>query len=258
MKTNIPQIIHHCWFGNNPIGEFERSCIDSWSKALPNILIKLWSQDSLNINQYPFAKQALENGKYAFVSDVIRLHVLYEHGGIYLDTDILILKDFSELLKQDFFVGEYSHGRLNAAVIGAKAKHPLIGKMLDYYRTLDFDVFKPLTIPEVFDMFVWDYPQEGIIIYPPEYFYPLPMEQKEDDYTQFLTNNSYCVHLWNHSWKDEFVLMKANQFLQSLSLAGRNIYRYPKTYRNRSYLLRYFKAFKAHSKRYLHQLIFPS
>lgn len=238
--------------------DLEKSCIDSWREVLPIMSIKCWSENSLNLEQYPFAKQALEKGKFAFVSDVVRLHALYEEGGIYLDTDVLVLKCFTDLLEFDFFVGEYSPGKLNAAVIGAKPKNPLIGKMLEYYRRMDFDVFKPLTIPQVFDMFIWDYPKEGMAIYPPEYFYPLPMEQKEIDYSKFLTSNTYCVHLWNHSWKDEFVLLKANQFWSSLLLAGHHIYRYPDTYMKRDYFLRYSKAFKMHTKRFLHELIFPS
>lgn len=254
----IPQIIHYCWFGNQKMGSLEEDCLDSWCKILPYYKLRLWNEESLDLRQYPFAWEAFQTGKFAFVSDVVRLHALYEEGGIYLDTDVLVLRDFTDLLDLDFFVGEYSPGKLNAAVIGTKAKHPLVKKMLDYYLTVNFDVFKPLTIPEVFDKFIWDFPQDKIKIFSPEYFYPLPMEQKEEDYSKCLTKNSYCVHLWNHSWKDEFVLLKTDQFWKSLLLAGRHILQYPLTYKNRAYLLRYFQAFKTHTKRYLHQLIFPS
>lgn len=252
----ISKVIHYCWFGNQKMGEIEVDCINSWKKFLPSFHFQFWNENSIDLKQYPFAWQAFQSGKYAFVSDVVRLHVLYQEGGIYLDTDVLVIKGFDDLLNQDFFVGEYQIGALNAAVIGSIAGHPLLKELLDFYKQQTFEFLSPLTIPEVFDQLIWKYPLSNGTIYSPEYFYPLPLGRTDEDFSFFLTDNSYCVHLWNHSWKDEFVLLKENRFLGSFTLVLRHLISYPKTYRNVSYLKRYFTSFFRNLKRYGREKVF--
>lgn len=246
----IPKIIHYCWFGNNPLSELERNCIETWKTILPDYQICIWNEKSLDLNQYPFANLAYQTGKYAFVSDVVRLHALYYEGGIYLDTDMLVLKSFDSILYHEFFTGEYKKGALNAAVIGSIARHPLIRKLLDIYKDLDFEFLNPKTIPDIFDQVIWEFPDESLKVYSPEYFYPLPLEKKEENYQIYLTKNSFAVHLWNHSWKDEFVLLKENRFLASLCLAMNHVIKYPEAYRNSGYLNRYFTLLIRNLKRY--------
>lgn len=218
---------------------------------MPDFQIRCWNEKSLDLNQYPFALSAYQSGKYAFVSDVVRLHALYHEGGIYLDTDILVLKSFNSFLNQDFFTGEYKKGALNAAVIGSIKGHPLIGNLLEIYQDSDFDFLNPKTIPDIFDDVVWSYSDKSLEIYSPEYFYPLPLEKKEDNYQIYLTENSFAVHLWNHSWKDEFALMKENRFFDSLTLAFKHFYLYPHAYRNWEYINRFRNLYWRNMKRYL-------
>ena len=78
----IPKIIHYCWFGRNPLPELAVKCIDSWKKFLPDYEIKEWNEDNFSLEDHPFAKEAYEAGKYAFVSDYVRVYVIYHYGGI--------------------------------------------------------------------------------------------------------------------------------------------------------------------------------
>lgn len=247
----IPKKIHYCWFGSKEMGELELMCLDSWKTVLPDYQFSLWTENSLDLSRYPFAWRALQAGKYAFVSDVVRLYALKQEGGIYLDTDMLVLKDFTPLLNHDFFTGEYKKGALNAAIIGSKKGHPLLGKLLESYKDLDFDYLNPKTIPEVFDELVWTFPKQSVKIYSPEAFYPLPLENKEDNYIPFLSESSFAVHLWNHSWKDEFALMKENRFFDSLTLASKHFCSYPQAYRNWEYFNRFRNLYWRNLKRYL-------
>lgn len=93
----IPKIIHYCWFGPKPIPELELKCIESWQKFLPEYKLMFWNEETFNIAEHQFAKQAYENKYYAFVSDLVRAHVLFEYGGIYLDTDLEVMPGFEKV-----------------------------------------------------------------------------------------------------------------------------------------------------------------
>jgi mannosyltransferase OCH1-like enzyme len=228
----------------------------SWKDLMPEYQIKLWNESSLDLDRFPFANEALKFGKYAFVSDVVRLLALYEEGGIYLDTDVLVLKSFNDLLDHSFFTGEYKAGALNAAVIGSEAGQPILKNLLEYYESLEFNPKKPKTIPEVFDKFLLNDRIKNIKIYPPEFFYPLPLDRKEMDYSNFLTANSFCVHLWNHSWIDEFMLLKQFRFYESFVLNFRHVIISPAVYFTYSHQTRYFNDFYLRIKMYLHQQVY--
>lgn len=105
----IPKIIHYCWFGRGVIPAYLQSCIDSWSKLMPDYEFKCWSEDNFDINSVQFVKEAYEMKKYAFVSDYVRIYALYNEGGIYLDTDVIAKKRFDEYLKYNFVSGVEWH-----------------------------------------------------------------------------------------------------------------------------------------------------
>jgi mannosyltransferase OCH1-like enzyme len=256
LKNSIPKIIHYCWFGSQEMGRLEQDCLNSWKSVLHDFEFRLWNEDSLDLRDYPFAFQAYQSGKYAFVSDVVRLHALSQNGGIYLDTDMLVLGSFDLLLDNDFFTGEYRSGNLNAAIIGSKANHPLLLKLLKVYTAMEFDFLKPKTIPEVFDEVVWGFTQDSVKIYPPDFFYPLPLEKKSEDYSSYLSKNSIAVHLWNHSWKDEFMLLKEYHFIESLKMNYLHCREIPAIYFTRSHQSNYFKLFYLRFKNWIYQSIY--
>lgn len=133
----IPKIIHYCWLGD-PYPEEIRRCIDSWHKFLPDYELRLWNTDTFDVNSVKWVKQALDSKKYAFAADYIRLYALYNHGGIYLDTDVRVYKSFDDLLSLPYFIGQDFLGAFDTGIIGAEAGTPWIKEIMDYYEDMDF------------------------------------------------------------------------------------------------------------------------
>lgn len=210
----IPKIIHYCWFGKGTMSELELDCIQSWKDVLPDYKIQRWDENNFDFEEFDFTKRAYRFRKFAFVADVCRLFALREMGGIYLDTDMKVLKDFTPLLDFPFFVGEEKEGVLSAGVIGSEKGNDIVMKLLNGYRNIEFDVSNPLYIPLYFTSCL---DKSQIKIFPKEYFYPLPFKNRGQEFISFLTINSYAVHLWNYSWKDEWFYLHNKDFKKSLN-----------------------------------------
>lgn len=97
-SKQIPKIIHYAWFGSAAMPAICQQCIDSWHKIHPDWEFMLWNESNFPFDLYPYAKEALEKKCWAFISDVARLHAVYYHGGVYLDTDVKTIKSFNNLL----------------------------------------------------------------------------------------------------------------------------------------------------------------
>ena len=136
---SIPKIIHYCWFGPNPIPELERRCIGSWKKFLPDYELMFWNEETFDVNSYSFTKQAYETKYYAFVSDFVRAIVLQQYGGIYLDTDIEILSNFSSLLKdKDAVLGFENKTYVGTAMMAFVPNHIIMIEFAEYYKNRSF------------------------------------------------------------------------------------------------------------------------
>ena len=135
---SIPKIIHYCWFGGGAISPENRKCMESWEKYCPDYKIIEWNEQNFDISKNRYVQQAYEAKKYAFVSDYARLAVVYEYGGIYLDSDVEVLKSFDPLLDLPYFVGAENAGTIEAAIIGAEKGCDWIKACLDYYKGRNF------------------------------------------------------------------------------------------------------------------------
>ncbi|MBD5430213.1 glycosyltransferase [Lactobacillus sp.] len=137
----IPKIIHYVWVGGNPKPKNIQTCMKTWKKHLGDYKIIEWNESNFDIHENKYVEQAYKAKKWAFVSDYIRAKVVYEYGGIYLDTDVLVLDNLHDLLKNRAFVGFENKDNPFTAVFGAEPKHQLIKDMLDYYddRNFKFD-----------------------------------------------------------------------------------------------------------------------
>ena len=130
----IPKIIHYCWFGGNLKPELIERCIASWRKYCPEWEIIEWNESNWNVSQYEFAKEAYQAKMWAFVSDVARLDVVFRHGGVYLDTDIELLKPLDGLLNDSAFFSLESGRMINTGLgFGAEKGAKAVGAMLQYY-----------------------------------------------------------------------------------------------------------------------------
>lgn len=136
----IPRIIHYCWFGGKELPESANKCIKSWKKFCPDYEIIQWNESNLDIEKYEYAKEAYEAKKWAFVSDVARLDILYNHGGIYLDTDVELIKPLDDLVdSSDGFMGFEDNKQVASGLgIGAKKNSPIIEFMLSSYKDCHF------------------------------------------------------------------------------------------------------------------------
>ncbi len=135
----IEKKIHYCWFGKSELPKFLNECIETWKKYCPDYEIIEWNEENYNVNRHIYTKEAYENKKFGFVSDFARLDILYENGGIYLDTDVSLEKNLDELLYQEGFIGTEKWGNINSGGgCGFVKYHPMLKKMIDYREQFHF------------------------------------------------------------------------------------------------------------------------
>jgi Glycosyltransferase sugar-binding region containing DXD motif len=208
-SSNIPKIIHYCWFGGNPKSTLILKCIASWQKYLPDYELMEWNEQSFDVFANLYTKQAFEHKKWAFVSDYARLYALYNHGGIYLDTDVEIFQNLDIFLQHTFFSGfeKTYKGGLSpiTALIGAQKKHVLISELLAAYNECSFiDTDNPNKLDlttnthRISQHLIQAYQvkindtyqvlQHDVHIYPSNYFCNYG-------------HNTYAVHHFSASWK---------------------------------------------------------
>lgn len=210
----IPKVIHYFWFSDEEMPPKLQMCLESWREIMPDFQIKKWDLNNTKINT-PFAKQALEDKKWAFLTDYCRMRVLFEEGGIYMDTDVLVVKSFDDLLNNDSFWGTADNGMIEPVVVGAVKENKIIKQCVEYYESDKAIEQAYLEIPKVilpifekkgFDINDLNIQEiEGAKIFPFRYFCPLPFEKADTkNYRSFADKDSYAIHLWNANWFDPF------------------------------------------------------
>ncbi len=136
----IPKTIHYCWFGNNAMGPAEQACVESWRRCCPHYTVKLWNEAGYDLSQTPqYVRQAYAAGKYAFVSDYVRLDVVYRYGGVYLDTDVELLRSLDTLLCYKAFFAFESLNLISTGLgFGSVANHPVLLQLRNLYQNIPF------------------------------------------------------------------------------------------------------------------------
>lgn len=133
----IPKKIHYCWFGRGEKPKLAKKCIASWKKYCPDYEIIEWNEDNFDINTNEYTKWCYENKKYAFLSDYVRLLVVYQNGGIYFDTDVELVRNPDFLLKNQAFFGFESNEHMNTGIgFGAEAGNVAVKQMISEYEPL--------------------------------------------------------------------------------------------------------------------------
>ena len=210
VENDIPKIIHYCWFGKKEKPYIVKKCIKSWKDNLNDYEIIEWNEENFDINCNKFIKEAYERGMYAFVSDYVRVFVLYNYGGIYLDTDVEVFKSFDDLLVNDSFWGFEEKNFIATSTIGAKKGNILIKEFLDLYTNRVFikenGEIDTLTNVAIISTILKDkglklngeYQKIEYIgtFYPQEYFSPY-------DYINCYSkqnNKTYAIHYFYKSW----------------------------------------------------------
>lgn len=207
---SIPKKIHYCWFGKAPLPKSVLQCMESWRRYCPDYEIIEWNETNFDVNAVRYTKEAHDRKKWAFVSDYARLKIIYENGGIYLDTDVELIKPLDPLLEYEGFMGFQNDGTVATGLgFGAVAGHPLIRAMLDDYMEIPFlkeDKTMDLTACPVRNTKRLESlglrsdgtRQEilGVQIFPAEYF--SPMDWRNGKLRK--TAATYSIHRYDASW----------------------------------------------------------
>lgn len=202
----IEKKIHYVWFGNTKPDKVI-NCIESWKKKLPDYEIIEWNEKTFDveneIKKNKFFRECYKRKLWAFVADYIRIKVLYEYGGIYLDTDIEILKDISPLLDIDLFLGYENETTMSFGIVGVIPNHKIFKKIYEFYQNEIWDS-KLYIITTIFTDFIVneygnEFEENKIKIYTKEYFYPF---NHDEEFTEeCIKENTYTIHWWDKSWK---------------------------------------------------------
>lgn len=229
-KNNIPKIIHYCWFGKGEKSEFIKNCIKSWKEKLTDYEIIEWNENNFDIYVNKYVEEAYNYKKYAFVSDYVRLFALYNYGGIYLDTDVEVLKSFDEFLKYKGFVGFEDKELVSTAVIGCEKGNLIIKEWLDTYKDRVFienGKLNQITNVRVFTNILLNYNlnqnnsiQEikngELVVFPIEYFSPLKIGTNKPN----ITNNTITIHWFEGSWTSVLKKLKIKVIVLIKDLIG--------------------------------------
>lgn len=207
----IPKTIHYCWFGGNPLPELARKCIESWKKYCPDYEIIEWNETNYDVGKCAYMKEAYQAKKWGFVPDYARFDIIYSHGGIYLDTDVEIVRNLDELLENRAFMGFESADYVNPGlIIGGEAGNPEIAQIMRWYESHHFIMesgeidltASPAIVTAVLLERGLHKEQSvqllngALTIYPKDYF--CPMDYYTGDIT--ITDNTYTIHHYSASW----------------------------------------------------------
>ncbi|MFW2043338.1 glycosyltransferase family 32 protein [Acinetobacter sp. ULE_I001] len=216
----IPKQIHYCWFGGNEKSPLIKACIKSWQNYMPEWEIVEWNERNSPID-HPFVQKALKEKKYAFAADYVRCFALYNFGGVYLDTDMEIIKDLSPLLSFDFFSAyeDSDFTKVSCGAIGSRPKIFLLQEMLSFYDE-NTNYYKAM--PQILGEKCANLNLEGHVILPSQTFYPYNPFDHEKPVKQFMfchiTEETFGIHHWNYSWKfslSERIINRIKSFLNS-------------------------------------------
>lgn len=206
----IPKIIHYCWFGGNPLPKETERCIESWKKYCPNYDIVCWNETNYDIEKNVYVRQAYKNKKWAFLTDYVRLDVVYRYGGVYLDTDVELIRNIDNLLIHECYMGMEQIGTVATGLgFGSVAYNEFIYENMKLYEEIDYTndkgIFNPPTCVKMTTNLLR---QRGlvsenriqkinnVVVYPPEFFCPMKMGTRKIK----TTSNTYSIHHYTSSW----------------------------------------------------------
>lgn len=209
----IPKLIHYCWLSEDPYPKSIKEYIDNWKILMPDYRFILWDKKQFDLDSSIWVRQAYDNKKYAFAADYIRLYALYNYGGIYLDTDVEVLKRFDDLLNLPYFIGLDSQSKLEAAIIGSEAKSDWILDCLRYYNDRQFvsenkkfdmtplpgimekEISRTKKIISVNTNYINNY--NVLNVFPFDFF----CSKRHDNGCVVISENTYTIHHFAMSWK---------------------------------------------------------
>ncbi|MEM6318478.1 MAG: glycosyltransferase [Bacteroidota bacterium] len=208
----IPKIIHYCWFGTKPIPDDYQGYIDGWKRLMPDYEIRLWNEANSPMH-LPYLQAALKYKKWANLANFVRIYALYHHGGIYMDTDMEVLKSLEPFRQYGSFLGLELGEKddkaivVNNAIFGAEKRHPFVEKCMDFYlqhfdgRDSALDSSPYLVTRLLKEAGMHQYGRQnvgGVELFPKEYFYPYHITEKFS--LDCVKDDTHTIHHWGYSW----------------------------------------------------------
>jgi len=228
----IPKIIHYCWFGRGEMPPLAKKCMASWKKYLPEYKVKLWNEDNFDLSAYPYVQEAYQNRKFAFVTDVVRLYALYTEGGVYMDTDVEVLKSLDDFLVNPAFSGFEDEKNVPTGIMAAEKNSLWAKENLEYYNGRHFikeDGSFDLTtnVTAITNYMVEHGLQRNntlqtfpglITIYPKDYFCPINPRTRRAE----LTAHTATIHHFMGSWAPKTPVSIARKWM--MRFGGESFY----------------------------------
>jgi len=220
----IPKTIHYVWLGGKSLPPKMQECVDSWHRFMPDYELIVWDDERIKEIDNLFMQEAIEEKKWAFVSDVVRLYAIAKYGGIYFDTDVMVYKSFDDILNYQAFIGRensmHFFGRktvnyLTTCCFGAEKGNEFVLKCLDYYKGRHFITSYDTSLPmelrldvrlnsEIFTRIATQmgyepsvlkdkvqYVKDSLVVFPSGYFDSVGVH-----------SDTYCVHLALGTWRE--------------------------------------------------------
>lgn len=203
----IPKTIHYCWFGRGKKPKLAQKCIASWRKYCPDYKIIEWNEDNFNVGFSAYTRNCYEQKKYAFLTDYLRLKAVYDHGGVYLDTDVELVRPLDDLLDNEAFFGFENNEHVATGLgFGAEIGDELVMQMLHEYDPLLDGAHGFIGCPILNTQALLKFGLKlngemqhlsaGAVVYPEEYFNPCNSATGELRKTE----NTYSIHWYAGSW----------------------------------------------------------
>ncbi len=257
----IPKKIHYIWPGRDKKKGLAAACLPTWTQVLSDEWeIIEWNLDTFDFEEHrkknKFFREVTDKKLFAFIADYIRVHVLYENGGVYLDTDVSLLKEFTdEMLENKMFLAIQNEKLVEPAIMGAEKGHPFLKALVDFYETGVWRAYEYI-LPDVFAKLLNDaygitgYPQKSeqqifstedgnITFYPEKYF--IPYRQDEQYLPSCVEPETTAIHWFRGSWVDKPEL----KFLKNKCPMDK----FKRKYCNLRYILKFLFAFKFNPKK---------
>lgn len=220
-ERGIPKVIHYCWFGRKTIPDRNKACIESWKKYCPDYEIVEWNEDNYDVRKNRYMGQAYEAGKYGYVPDYARIDILHQYGGIYLDTDVEMIRSFDELLPLEAFTSFEEYPTVNfGGGSGCVKGFPLLENILAFREKIDFinpdGTYNTKTcgyyetvplIREGLKLTGKMQNVQGLTVLPSDYFHPKSSVTGQTT----ITENTYSIHQFNWSWVDTDKMTEKNR-----------------------------------------------
>lgn len=221
----IPKKIHYCWFGRGKMPELALKCLESWKRILPEYELKLWNEDNFDLDLFPYTREAYDNRKFAFVTDVVRLYALYHEGGIYMDTDVEVIKPLDPFLDEVAFSGFENDTNVPTGIMASVPHGRWAKENLEYYVgrhfvkedgsldiTSNVKIITDLMLPHgLIQKSSYQKFEDLITFYPKDYFCPI----NHEGHNLEMTENTVCIHHFAGSWmpRDRQIKRKISQIV---------------------------------------------